>query len=191
MPDPQRPPKPTREAIASAYGKTVPDLIAPGLKVLFVGINPSLYSAAVGHHFARPGNRFWPALRAGGFTPRLFAPWEGPALLSLGVGITNIVPHATATAAELTNDDYLDGARLLTAMLLESRPRFTAFVGITSYRIAFGQKHATVGPQPSRLAGSSVWVLPNPSGLNAHYQPVELGRLFGKLREAVETGARA
>ena len=186
MLDPLRPPKPTPEALASAQGMTVPDLIAPGLRVLFVGINPSLYSAAVGCHFARPGNRFWPALLAGGFTPRLFSPAEGPALLALGLGITNVVPRATATAAELSRDDYLAGAIDLESKVRAYRPRVVAFVGIIAYRTAFDRPRAIVGLQTAPLGDSTVWVLPNPSALNAHFQPKELGLLFKDLRIAVD-----
>lgn len=190
MPEP-RPRKPTREALDAAYGTTVPDLIARGLKVLFVGINPSLYSAAVGHHFARPGNRFWPALHAGGFTPRLFSPWDGPALLALGYGITNVVDRATAAADELSPDEYVRGGRALEAKVRRYRPAYVAVLGVTAYRTAFDRKHAAVGLQAETVAGTPVWVLPNPSGLNAHYRPADLGRLFGELRAAVDDQAAA
>jgi TDG/mug DNA glycosylase family protein len=162
----------------------VPDLIRPGLFVLFCGINPSLYSAAVGHHFARPGNRFWPALHLGGFTPRRFDPWEGPALLSLGYGITNVVARATAAADELSAAELAEGGRDLEAKVRRYRPRFVAVLGVTAYRSAFGLPRAALGIQPASLAGSPVWVLPNPSGLNAHYQARDLGRLFAELRAA-------
>jgi TDG/mug DNA glycosylase family protein len=175
---------PTREELAAAHDSTVPDLIARGLKVLFCGINPSLYSAAVGHHFARPGNRFWPALHAGGFTPRLFAPWEGAELLARGYGITNVVDRATASADVLTAAEYLEGGRLLEAKVRRYRPECVAILGVTAYRTAFGRKDARIGEQPETLAGARLWILPNPSGLNAHYQPADLGRLFGDLRRA-------
>ncbi|MCA1686493.1 MAG: G/U mismatch-specific DNA glycosylase [Planctomycetia bacterium] len=155
---------PTREALAAANGATVPDLIAPGLKVLFCGINPSLYSAAVGFHFARPGNRFWPALHAGGFTPRVFSPEECGAFLDLGYGITNVVDRATAAADALSADEYRAGGERLEAKVRRYRPSFVAVLGVTAYRVAFGRKHAATGRQPETLAGAGLWVLPNPSG---------------------------
>ena len=170
-----------------AYGKTVPDVIGRGLKVLFLGINPSLYSAAVGHHFARPGNRFWPALHAGGFTERLFAPHESPALLRAGYGISNIVDRATAAADELSADELIAGGKALEAKIRRYRPATLAFLGITSYRTAFGRKQAALGLQEETLAGARIWVLPNPSGLNAHYTLASLGKLFEELRRAVES----
>lgn len=173
--------RPTREQVSAAYGSTVPDLIGPGLRVLFSGINPSLYSAAVGHHFARPGNRFWPSLRAAGITPRLFSPFEGASLLDIGCGITNVVDRATATAAELSVAEMVAGGQALVAKVGHYDPRFIAFLGITTYRSAFGRPRAVVGPQPDRLGTTQVWVLPNPSGLNAHYQVADLGRLFAEL----------
>ena len=164
-----------------AQDGTVPDLIAPGLNILFSGINPSLYSAAVGHHFARPGNRFWPALRAAGITPRLFSPFEGEMLLDLGCGITNVVDRATATAAELSVTETIAGGEALTVRVRRYAPAFIAFLGITTYRSAFGRPRAVVGLQPERLGDTRIWVLPNPSGLNAHYQIANLGRLFAEL----------
>jgi TDG/mug DNA glycosylase family protein len=178
-------PRPTAEQVAAAHGKRVPDLLAPGLRVLFCGINPSLYSAAVGHHFARPGNRFWPALHAAGFTDRRLSAFEDRELLARGYGIANLVARATATAAELTEDELVRGARLLRRKVRRHRPRLLAFLGVGSYRTAFGRPEAALGPQPERLAGAAVWVLPNPSGLNAHYQLADLARLFGALRGAV------
>ncbi len=181
-----RPWKPSREQIQAAFGQRVPDLIAPGLKVLFSGINPSLYSAAVGHHFARPGNRFWPSLHASGFTPRLFSPFDGASLVELGYGITNLVARATSTAAELQVEEFVEGGRGLEAKVLENSPRFVAFLGITAYRSAFGRADAVVGLQRERIGPSQLWVLPNPSGLNAHYQREDLKRLFMELRVASE-----
>lgn len=180
------PRKPSRDQILQAQDRTVPDLIAPGLKVLFSGINPSLYSAAIGHHFARPGNRFWPALRAAGITPRLFTPFEGDLLLDLGCGITNVVDRATAAAAELSVAEMIAGGEALAAKVRRFAPAFIAFLGITTYRSAFGRPRAVVGPQPERLGGSRIWVLPNPSGLNAHYQVADLGRLFAELWVAAQ-----
>ena len=173
--------KPNREQVAQAYGRTVPDLIGPNLKILFSGINPSLYSAALGYHFARPGNRFWPALRAAGITPRLYSPFEGARLLDLGCGITNVVDRATATAAELSVDELVAGGQALVKKVSRSTPAFVAFLGITTYRAAFGRPKAVVGRQPDRLGDARIWVLPNPSGLNAHYQVADLGRLFAEL----------
>lgn len=180
-----RPWRPTPEQIAAAKDGTVPDLIAPGLRALFSGINPSLYSAAVGHHFARPGNRFWPALAAGGITPRRLSPFEGAELLGLGYGITNVVPRATATAAEVSPEEFVAGGRQLARKVARYRPAIIAFLGITAYRAAFGRPEAAVGPQEERLGGARIWVLPNPSGLNAHYRLADLGALFAELRAAV------
>jgi double-stranded uracil-DNA glycosylase len=184
-----RPWKPAAEQIQASYGRTVPDLIAPGLKVLFAGINPSLYSAAVGHHFARPGNRFWPALHKAGFTLRLFSPFEGSMLLDLGYGITNVVDRSTASADALADQEFVEGGRRLEAKILEYSPRIVAFLGITAYRSAFGRPRASIGPQPESIAASDLWVLPNPSGLNAHYRLADLARLYEELRRASEARA--
>ena len=162
----------------------MPDVIAVGLAVLFVGINPGLYTAAIGHHFGRPGNRFWPALHAGGFTPRLFSPYEERELLPLGYGITNVVARATATADELTQAELLEGSRRLKAKAQRYRPRLLAFLGIGAYRVAFARPRATLGEQPEPIGSSRVWILPNPSGLNAHYQAADLARLFRQLQQA-------
>jgi TDG/mug DNA glycosylase family protein len=178
------PPRPTRAEIAAAHGRTVPDVIAVGLKVLFCGINPSLYSAAVGHHFARPGNRFWPALHAAGFTDRLLAPWEDGLLLEGGYGITNLAGRATATADELDEEELIAGARRLARKVRRYRPAWVAFLGVGAYRTAFGHKDAKLGGQAEGIGGSAVWVLPNPSGLNAHYRLADLERLFAQLRQA-------
>lgn len=180
-----RPYKPTRAEIAAAVGKTVPDVIAPGLKVLFCGINPGLYSGAVGHHFARPGNRFWPALHAAGFTPRLLSPFEERELLAYGYGITNIVARATASADDLSPHELIAGAQHLEEKVKHHQPRVLAVLGIGAYRIAFGRPQAGLGPQVESMGVSRLWVLPNPSGLNAHYQMEDLVRLFRELREAV------
>jgi TDG/mug DNA glycosylase family protein len=173
--------KPTPAQVAAAAGCRIPDVIAPDLEVLFCGINPSLYSAAVGHHFARPGNRFWPALHAAGFTDHRFSPFEDRELLDLGYGITNLVARATAAAADLTAAELRRGARVLERKLHRHRPGVLAFLGLGSYRTAFDRPHAARGLQPERLAGTSVWVLPNPSGLNAHYQLADLAQLFADL----------
>jgi double-stranded uracil-DNA glycosylase len=176
--------RPTRREVAAAYGKTVPDLIAPGLEVLFCGINPSLYSAAVGYHFARPGNRFWPALHGSGFTPRLLVPAEQDELLSLGLGITNVVARATARADELTTDEMVAGGVQLRAKVHRLRPRWLAVCGVTAYRTAFDAPKAVVGEQPTGVGATRVWVLPNPSGLNAHYSAAALAGEFARLRDA-------
>lgn len=164
----------------------MPDLIAPGLKVLFCGINPSVYSAVVGYHFARPGNRFWPALHASGFTPRLFAPAEQEELLGLGLGITNVVARASARADELSRDELLSGGRLLARKVERFGPRWLAVVGVTAYRAAFGRPKAVVGPQEDTMGSTRLWVLPNPSGLNAHYPAAALAEEFARLREAAD-----
>jgi TDG/mug DNA glycosylase family protein len=177
--------KPTMAQVAAAVGRTVPDLIAPGLAVLFCGINPGLYSAATGHHFARPGNRFWPALYAAGFTGRLLFPWEEQELLALGLGITNLVSRATANAGELDRDEIRAGATRLERKVRRYRPGAVAVLGIGAYRWAFGRPRAGVGQQPEKLAGAILWILPNPSGLNANHQLADLARTFGALRTAV------
>jgi TDG/mug DNA glycosylase family protein len=178
--------KPTREELIASVELTVEDVIAPGLRVLFCGINPGLYTAATGHHFARPGNRFWPALHASGFTPRLLAPDEKEELLTLGLGITNVVARTTATAAELTREELVEGGRILREKVRVYRPAVLAVLGVGAYRLAFGRPKAVLGPQPERSEATRVWVLPNPSGLNAHYQAARLAELFQELRLAVE-----
>lgn len=182
---PAPPKRPTKADLAAARTKTLRDVIAPDLDVLFCGINPGLYSAATGHHFARPGNRFWPTLFASGFTPRLFAGIDDRALLDLRLGVTNIVARTTATADELTPDELRAGGRSLRRKVLRYRPRFLAVVGFTAFRTAFDRPKATGGRQPEGIGSTVVWVLPNPSGLNAHHQPAQLRELFGELRAAV------
>jgi TDG/mug DNA glycosylase family protein len=182
----KRPVKPTRADLLAAQDKTVRDVIAPGLRVLFCGINPGLYSGATGHHFARPGNRFWPTLHQAGFTPRLLDPSEERELLMFGCGITNLVPRATATADELASDELVAGRRRLESKVKRYRPQAVAVLGIGAYRTAFAQKGAVLGPQPGQLADTLVWVLPNPSGLNAHYQLANLVEHFERLRRTVE-----
>jgi TDG/mug DNA glycosylase family protein len=180
---------PTRQQLAAAAERTVPDLIAPNLRVLFVGINPGLYSAAIGHHFGRPGNRFWPALYASGFTPRLLSPFEEKELLSLRLGITNFVERASARADELSADELRAGADVLAKKVRRYRPRFVAVLGVTAYRTALGQPRASTGRQSEPFAGAVAWVLPNPSGLNAHYMASDLARLFAELREAADASS--
>jgi double-stranded uracil-DNA glycosylase len=180
----QTPRKPTRAELAAAAGKTIRDVIAPGLQVLFCGINPGLYSAATGHHFARPGNRFWPALHGAGFTDRLLFPWEERELLDAGCGVTNLVARATASADELRVDELIAGRRRMLAKVNRYKPRFLAVLGITAYRSAFERPHASLGLQSETLGDARVWVLPNPSGLNAHHQLNDLTRRFRALRDA-------
>lgn len=177
--------KPTKEEISAAAGKTVRDVIAPGLKVLFCGINPGLYTAATGYNFARPGNRFWPTLHAAGFTPRLLKPQEQQELLSYGCGITNFVERATTAAAELSTVELVEGGKLLKEKVLQYKPQVVAFLGVTAYRSAFGLPKAVQGPQPDSMGETQLWVLPNPSGLNAHYPPAALAHVFRELRETV------
>jgi TDG/mug DNA glycosylase family protein len=182
--------KPTRADLAAARDKTLPDVIARDLDVLFCGINPGLYTAAVGHHFGRPGNRFWPALHRAGFTPRLFHPSEQRELLKLGIGITNIVARATATADELTRDELNDGAEILERKVRRYAPRYLAIVGVGAYRIAFERPCAKLGPQDETIGATNIWVLPNPSGLNANYQMDALAELFGELLKSIPGCAR-
>ena len=176
--------KPTREEVAASAGKSVSDVVAPGLDVLFCGINPGLYSAAVGYHFAHPGNRFWRALRDSGFTDRILSADEQRDLIGFGCGITNLVQRATAAASELTDDELVAGRRRLRGTVGRYSPRFVAVLGIGAYRTAFNQRSASIGRQGEQFGPSELWVLPNPSGLNAHYQPPDLAKLFAELREA-------
>lgn len=178
--------KPTKAEIQAAEGATVPDVIAPDLKVLFCGINPGLYSGAVGHHFAYPGNRFWPAIYEAGYTDRILEPYEADELLAQGYGITNFVERATARASDLTREEFEEGGRRLRQKLARYRPAFLAILGIGAYRKAFGRRQVTVGEQAQRLGDTRVWVLPNPSGLNAHYQLDDLARLYAEVRVAAE-----
>jgi double-stranded uracil-DNA glycosylase len=185
---PALPRRPTPAEIAAAAGKTVPDVIAEGLAVLFCGINPGLYTAAVGHHFARPGNRFWPALHAAGFTERVLAPHEERLLLDLGYGITNVAARATATADELSADELIEGGARLAARVRRYRPRFLAVLGIGAYRSAFAKPRAALGLQEEKIGSTRIWILPNPSGLNAHYRAADLARLYRELGEAARRG---
>jgi double-stranded uracil-DNA glycosylase len=178
--------KPNRQQLIEAAGKTVPDVIGHDLRVLFCGINPGLYTAAVGHHFARPGNRFWPALHRSGFTDRLLSAFEERELLRLGLGVTNVVAHATAAASELTKEDIVQGGRVLKIKVRRYRPRVIAILGVGAYRQAFAQPKAVIGEQAERIGDTRVWVLPNPSGLNANYQLPDLVRMFSELGAAVE-----
>ena len=177
-----RGPRPTAADLEAARDATIPDVLAAGLRVVFAGINPGLYSAATGHHFARPGNRFWPALHRSGFTPRQFRPDEQDQLLALGLGITNVAPRATARAAELTPAELREGARVLQEKMTRLRPQWLAVLGVTVYRTAFGHPGAVVGPQAATAGPARLWVLPNPSGLNAHWTPAALAGEFARLR---------
>jgi len=180
--------KPSRTQLTSAAGKRVPDVIAPHLRVLFCGINPGLYSAATGYHFARPGNRFWRALHGAGFTQRLLSPWEEPALLKCGCGVTNLVARATASADEIDAAELVSGRRRLLSKVRRYAPACVAVLGVGAYRIAFGRPAAALGGQPEKLGNAGLWVLPNPSGLNAHYQLAELVALLRELRDALCCG---
>ena len=180
--------RPTPAQLEAARDARIPDVIAPDLKVLFCGINPGLWSGAVARHFARPGNRFWPALYAAGFTPELFTSARQDELLALGLGISNVVDRTTARADELSVEEYREGARILTAKAAKYRPAWIAIVGITAYRTAFERRTAQIGPQDARIADSRVWALPNPSGLNAHWSVQALGEEFGRFRAVVEEG---
>lgn len=178
--------RPTKEEIAAAADTLVPDIIAPGLTVLFCGINPGLYTAAVGHHFARPGNRFWKALYEGGFTPRILDPSEEDELLRAGCGITNIVDRASTAAAELTAAELAEGGRVLDEKVRRFAPRYLAVLGLGAYRTAFARPKAPLGRQQETVGGRPVWVLPNPSGLNANYRPADFARFFRELHDAAE-----
>lgn len=177
--------RPTPAEIADAKDRTISDVVPPRGGVLFCGINPGLYSAATGWHFARPGNRFWLALHRSGFTDRLLTPAEQHLLPSYGLGITNLAARATATAAELTPEELAGGGRILETFVREHAPRAVAVLGVTAYRTAFGDNKATIGPRDVTLGGSPLWILPNPSGLNAHYTAAALAEEFRLLREAV------
>ena len=176
--------KPSKAQLEEAHDVTIPDVIAPGLAVLFCGINPGLYSGATGRHFARPGNRFWPALHRSGFTATQLSPFEGEKLLALGLGVTNVVARTTPGAADLSDDELRAGGKKLERKVRRYAPRFLALLGLGAYRVAFGVKDAGVGEQERTIGDTRVWVLPNPSGLNAHYQLPDLVREFKRLRVA-------
>ena len=179
-------PRPTRAELLAAADSVVPDVIARDLAVLFCGINPGLYSAYTGHHFARPGNRFWPAIHAGGFSDRLLSPYEERELLDRGYGITNVVDRASAAADELTSAELIAGGERLRKKVKRYRPENLAVLGVGAFRAAFSRPKAVLGLQADAIDSTTVWVLPNPSGLNAHYRARDLAKLFGELREAVE-----
>lgn len=173
--------KPTKAEVYAAYNQTLPDIIAPNLNILFSGINPSLYSAAVGHHFARPGNRFWKAIHLAGFTDRLLSPFEDQTLLDRGFGLTNLAERATARADELTPEDLSIGHEKLAAKIQQYQPKYLAVLGVSAYRSAFKQPKAQMGLQKEPLFDTTIWVLPNPSGLNAHYQIKDLAEVYHAL----------
>lgn len=177
--------RPTPAQLAAATDKVVPDLIAPGLRILFCGINPGLYSGATGHHFARPGNRFWPALMLGGFTDHVVSPFHERELLDAGLGITNFVMRTTATAAELTDEELRAGSETLKRKVLKYKPRVLAVLGVGAYRVGFARPKAKLGLQGETIGEMRLWILPNPSGLNAHYTRERLGALFRELNESV------
>ena len=181
-------PRPTPAQLEAARGVVLPDIIAPDLRVLFCGINPGLWSGVVGRHFATPGNRFWPAMYAAGFTPELFTSLRQDELPGLGLGITRLVARTTARADELSTAELREGADILTAKAAEYRPAWIAIVGVTAYRTAFDRRTAQIGRQDERIADSRVWVLPNPSGLNAHWSAKALGEEFGRFHDAVNAG---
>jgi TDG/mug DNA glycosylase family protein len=177
--------KPTRDQLQAAYGAVVPDLVGPATRVLLCGINPSLWSGAVGLHFASPSNRLWPTLHASGWTPRRLHPSETGAVLAAGLGVTNLVARATARADELTDDELRAGLPAVEALATRVAPQWVAFLGMAAYRTATGERRAQVGPQERRLGPSGVWLLPNPSGLNASWQLPRLAEAYAALRAAV------
>ncbi|MEV6651668.1 G/U mismatch-specific DNA glycosylase [Streptomyces sp. NPDC051219] len=180
----------TADDLQAARDRVVPDVVAGGLRVLFCGINPGLMSAATGHHFARPGNRFWPVLHLSGFTPRQLRPDEQDELLTHRLGITNVVARATARADELTAEEFREGGRILTAKVELLRPAWLAVVGVTAYRTAFGDRKALIGPQERTIGGTRIWALPNPSGLNAHWTAATMAEEYGRLRATAEGRGR-
>ena len=177
----------TRAELESFRDATVPDLIGPGLRLLFVGINPGLWTAATQTHFAHPGNRFYPALLEAGIITRPIPPTgmtdaDRAHLVERGIGISNVVHRATARADELTRDELVAGGEELQALVRRVKPRVVAVAGITAYRAAFAQPKALAGPQPPDLTGAwgdaEVWVVPNPSGLNAHETVASLAQAY-------------
>ncbi len=178
--------KPTKEDLRDAVNRTTEDLIDYNLKVLFCGINPGMWSGATGFHFAKPGNRFWKTLHLSGFTGRLLHPSEEHELLENGFGITSFCKRTTARADELSNEEMIEGGRVLVKKVLEFKPQFLAILGIGAYRTAFNQPKARLCLQDKKIGETKIWLLPNPSGLNAHYQLNDLAKLFGKLRQAIE-----
>jgi TDG/mug DNA glycosylase family protein len=183
-------PRFTRAQLDSYRDTTVPDLVGPGLRLLFVGINPGLWTAATQTHFARPGNRFYPALQLAGIIDRTIDPAAGMThddrayLIGRGIGISNLAPRATARADELTSPELREGAEALEALALRERPRVVAVAGVTAYRRAFGLPKARTGRQPGDLAGAQLWIVPNPSGLNAHDTVATLAQAYAEPARA-------
>lgn len=175
---------PTKADLEAARNATIEDVLGPRLDILFCGINPSLYSAATGHHFARPGNRFWPALHLSGLVPRRLAPHEQHLLPSYGLGITNIVARATARADELSPEEFREGGARLARLVARIRPRVLAVAGVSAYRVAFARPAARIGPQEETVGETALWVLPNPSGLNAHWTLEAIAAEMARLRTA-------
>ena len=185
--------RPGKADLTAAYGRAIGDVLPPPgtrLSVLFCGINPSLYSGATGHHFARPGNRFWPALHRSGCTDRLLAPDEQDLLPSYGLGITNLVDRATARADELTDAELRTGGERLAALVERAAPDYVAVAGVTAYRTAFGSRDAIIGPQPDKIGAARLWVLPNPSGLNASWTAPRIAEEFRELRQTAGLRSR-
>jgi double-stranded uracil-DNA glycosylase len=174
--------------VAGVAAPDVPDIVAPGLRVLFCGINPGSVSGQLGQHFARPGNRFWKALYGAGFTDRLLSPAEQWKLLDYRLGITNLVDRTSRAAADISADELRDGAVSLEKKVQRWKPSWVAVLGVQAYRTAFKRPGSTIGRQTDDLSGSGLWVLPNPSGLQARYQLPEMISLFGELRDAAPTG---
>lgn len=179
--------KPTKEDLRDAINRTTEDLIDYDLKVLFCGINPGIWSGATGFHFAKPGNRFWKALHFGGFSDRLLQPSEEHELLENGYGITSFCKRTTARADELSNEEIVQGGDNLIKKIEKFKPQFLAVLGIGAFRTAFSDPKAKLGLQNRQIGATKIWLLPNPSGLNAHYQIADLAKLFGELKQAIET----
>jgi TDG/mug DNA glycosylase family protein len=177
--------RPSQDDLFEAYGATIPDVGGAQTRILLVGINPSLWSGWSGHHFARPGNRLWRTLHEAGLTPTLLSPGDEAGIRAAGLGITNLVARATARADELDADEIRAGVEPLRALVRSWQPEVVAFLGISTYRVAFDVPKASVGEQPDRFEDARVWVLPNPSGLNAHYQQPALTAAYAELRAAV------
>ena len=181
---------PARETLEAAYGATIPDLVGPAVRLLLVGINPSLYSGWTGRHFARPGNRLWRTLHEAGFTERRLDPADTDEILAAGLGITNLVARATARADELTDEEVRAGVAPLRRLVRALGVPHVAFLGVSTYRVAFRRPKAAVGRQDEPFEGAEAWVLPNPSGLNAHYQQPALTAAYAEVRAAVRASGR-
>lgn len=178
--------KPTKEDLRDARRRTTEDLIDYNLKVLFCGINPGIWSGATGFHFAKPGNRFWKTLHLAGFTGRVLHPSEEHELLENGYGITSFCKRTTARADELTTEEFIEGGKNLIRKIVKYQPQTLAVLGIGAFRTAFGKPKARLGLQEENIGGANVWLLPNPSGLNAHYQLNDLAKLFSEVRNQFE-----